>query len=361
MAADTRGYYKALGVGKDATQDEIKKAYRKLARKHHPDLNAGNKQSEEKFKVISEAYDVLGDEKKRAEYDSGGSFDYGSQGHEGFQGFNYGGGAGAADFSDIFGDLFGGGHYTYEPEHVRGEDLLMHLDLSLEDAFAGTTMNIPLSRNVSCSSCSGSGAESQETCSKCKGTGRIQEGKGFLKMAQVCRDCGGRGKKITASCKKCYGRGTASHSETIKVKIPSGADDGSVIRLKGKGNAGKGGHAGDLLIEIGLRHHPIFRKEGKDINVQLPVTFGEAALGAKIEVPTLDGASVMTLPAGTQGGRRFKLGGKGYIDSKTGKRGDQFVEIRIAVPKDINEKTKEAINVIEQSYKESPRKHMGEK
>jgi|WetSurMetagenome_2_1015567.scaffolds.fasta_scaffold00085_50 molecular chaperone DnaJ len=361
MAADTRGYYKTLGVSKDATQDEIKKAYRKLARKYHPDLNAGNKQSEEKFKEISEANDVLGDEKKRAEYDSGGAFDFGGQAHEGVRGFNFGGGAGAADFSDIFGDLFGGGHYSYEPERMRGEDLLMHLDLSLEDAFRGSTMSIPLSRNVSCAACGGSGAESQETCSKCKGTGRIQEGKGFMRMAQICRDCGGKGKKTTASCKRCSGRGTADHSETIKVKIPAGADDGSIIRLKGKGNAGKGGPAGDLIIEIALRPHVILRKDGKDINVQLPVTFGEAALGAKIEVPTLDGVSVMTLPAGTQGGRRFKLGGKGYIDSKTGRRGDQYVEIRIAVPKDINDKTKDAINVIEQSYKESPRKHMGEK
>jgi molecular chaperone DnaJ len=361
MAADTRGYYKTLGVAAGATQDEIKKSYRKLARKYHPDLNAGNKQAEEKFKEISEAYEVLGDEKKRAEYDQGGSFDFGGQGHEGFQGFNFGGGPGATDFSEIFGDLFGGGQYAYEPEYARGEDLMMHLDLSLEDAFRGTTMNIPFSRNVSCATCGGSGAESQETCSKCKGTGRIQGGKGFLKMPQVCRDCGGKGKKTTAACKKCYGRGTNNHPETIKVKIPAGADDGSVIRLKGKGNAGRGGYAGDLLIEIGLRPHPVFRKDGNDINVQLPVTFGEAALGAKIDVPTLDGAARMTLPPGTQGGRRFKLSGKGYISSKTGRRGDQYVEIKIAVPKDIDEKTKEAIRIIEGSYNESPRKYMEEK
>jgi molecular chaperone DnaJ len=360
MASDTRGYYKALGVAKDASQDEIKKAYRKLARKYHPDLNPGNKQAEEKFKEISEANDVLSDEKKRAEYDSGGAFDFGGQGHEGFSGFDFSKGAGGADFSDLFGDLFGG-RYSREPEHLRGEDLLMRLDLSLEDAFAGTTMSIPLSHNVSCSSCNGTGAEAFESCSRCKGTGRIQEGKGYIRMAQVCRDCGGRGKKVKAVCKNCGGRGTIGHSDTIKVKIPAGADDGSIIRLKGKGNAGKGGPAGDLLIEIGLRAHTIFRKDGKDISVQLPVTFGEAALGAKIEVPTLDGISMMTLPAGVQGGRRFKLSGKGYIDSKTGRRGDQYVDIRIAVPKDIDNKTKEAINVIEQSYKESPRKNMGER
>jgi DnaJ-class molecular chaperone len=182
-----------------------------------------------------------------------------------------------------------------------------------------------------------------------------------MRMAQVCPDCGGHGKKALAACKKCYGKGSTSHSEAIKVKIPAGADDGSVIRLKGKGNAGKGGPAGDLLIEISLRRHPIFQKNGKDINVQIPVTFGEAVLGAKIEVPTIDGATMMTLPAGTQGGRRFKLSGKGYIASKSGHRGDQYVEIKIVVPKDIPEKAKEAITVIEQLYKENPRQNMGEK
>ncbi len=363
MTAGVKDYYKVLGVSKDASQDDIKKAYRKLARKHHPDLNAGNKQAEDKFKEISEAYDILGDAKKRAEHDRGGQFNFDN--HGGYGGFDFGGGggragAGTADFSDIFGDLFGG-RYSQEPEQSRGEDLLMHLDLSLEEAFTGTTMNIPLSRAASCSSCGGTGAESFETCSKCKGTGHIQGGKGFIRMAQICPDCGGRGKKALASCKKCYGKGSANHAETIKVKIPAGADDGSVIRLKGKGNAGRGGHSGDLLIEISLRPHPVFKKDGKDINVQIPVTFGEAALGAKIEVPTLDGASMMTLPAGTQGGRRFKLSGKGYIATKSGQRGDQFVEIRVAVPKDIPEKAKEAINVIEELYKENPRKKMGEK
>jgi molecular chaperone DnaJ len=361
MAAAVKDYYKVLGVSKDASQEDLKKAYRKLARKHHPDLNAGNKQAEEKFKEISEAYDVLGDEKKRAEHDRGGKFNF--EGQDRYSGFDFGGGGGgggAADFSDIFGDLFGG-RYSHEPEHTRGEDLLMRLDLSLEEAFTGTMMNIPLSRAVTCSSCSGMGAESFETCARCKGAGHVQGGKGFVRMAQVCPDCGGRGKKALAACKKCYGKGATSHSETIKVKIPAGADDGSVIRLKGKGNAGKGGPAGDLLIEISLRPHPIFRKDGKDINVQLPVTFGEAALGAKIEVPTIDGAAMMKLPAGTQGGRRFKLSGKGYIASKSGQRGDQYVEIRIAVPKDIPEKAKEAINAIEQLYKENPRTKMGEK
>ena len=349
----TKDYYKILGVGKEASQEDIKKSYRKLARKHHPDLNAGDKRSEEKFKEISEAYAILSDEKKRAEYDKGGTVNL-----EGFDGFNYGGSAGG--FADIFGDMFGG-RFMHEPGYTRGEDLVMGLHLSLEEAFTGTTLNIPVSRSVACEACGGKGAEAFETCAKCQGTGRGQASRGFIKMAQACHDCGGAGKKATSSCKKCGGRGSAFTNDTIKVKIPSGADDGSVIRLKGKGNAGSGGGAsGDLLLEVGIRPHHIFQKKGKDINVQIPVTFGEAALGAKIEVPTLDGTSMMKLPPGTQGGRRFKLSGKGYI-SKTGHRGDEYVEIRIAVPKDIPEKAKEAIEIIEALYTENPRKNLGEK
>jgi molecular chaperone DnaJ len=357
MTVATKDYYKTLGVGKEASQEEIKKSYRKLARKHHPDLNAGNKPSEEKFKEISEAYAILSDEKKRAEYDKGGTVNF-----EGYEGFNFGGGAGAGPggFANIFGDMFGG-RFMHEPGYTRGEDLMMGLHLTLEEAFTGTTLNIPVSRSVACESCGGKGAESFETCSKCQGTGRVQASKGFIKYAQACHDCGGAGQKAISSCKKCGGRGNAFTTETIKVKIPSGADDGSTIRLKGKGNAGRGGGpSGDLLLEVGIRPHPVFQKNGKDINVQIPVTFGEAALGAKIEVPTLDGTSMMKLPPGTQGGRRFKLSGKGYI-SRAGHRGDEYVEIRIAVPKDIPENAKEAIMTIEALYTENPRNNPGEK
>jgi molecular chaperone DnaJ len=357
MAAGTKDYYQILGVAKEASQDDIKRAYRKMARKYHPDLNPGNKQYEEKFKEASEAYAVLGDDKKRAEYDKGGSFNF--EGFDGFKGYDFGSGAGGADFSDIFGNLFGG-RYSYEPEHQRGEDLMMRVELTLEEGFTGTMMNIPLSHAVACSACRGTGAESFETCSKCKGSGHTQAAKGFMRMVQPCPQCGGTGKRALASCKKCQGRGATQSSETIKVKIPAGADDGSVIRLKGKGNPSRNGPAGDLLLEIRLRHHKIFEKKGSDIHISLPVTFSEAALGAKIEVPTIDGASVMKLPPGTQGGQRFKLSGKGYI-SKSGHRGDEFVEIRIAVPKDIPEKAKAAVETIESLYKDSPRKNFGER
>lgn len=350
MPAATKDYYQTLGVGKEASQDDIKKAYRKLARKYHPDLNPGDKVSEDKFKEINEAYTVVGDEKKRAEYDKGGTFNFDGSG----------GGFDAGGFSDIFGDIFGG-RFSHEPEFTRGEDLVMGLELSIEDAFTGKTMNIPVSRSVSCETCKGKGAESFETCPKCNGAGHIQASRGFLRIAQPCHDCGGTGRKAISSCKKCGGRGSIFTTETLKVKIPAGADEGSLIRLKGKGNAGKnGGPSGDLLLDIRIRPHPVFQKNGIDINVQIPVTFGEAALGARIEVPTLDGSSMMKLPPGTQGGRRFKLSGKGYI-AKSGMRGDEFVEIRIAVPKDIPDTAKDAISTIEALYTENPRKNLGEK
>ena len=356
MTAATKDYYKLLGVGKEATQEELKKAYRKLARKHHPDLNPNDKPSEEKFKEISEAYAVLGDEKKRAEYDKGGTFNF--EGFDGSKGYDFGGGAG--NYTDIFGDIFGG-RFTHESMSSRGEDLIMGLDLSLEEAFTGTTMNIPLSRSVVCEECRGKGAESFETCAKCHGAGRAETARGFFKIAQACHDCGGTGRKAVSLCKKCGGRGNLFAEETLKVKIPAGADDGSIIRLKGKGNAGKGGGpSGDLLLEISIKPHPVFQKKDNDIHVQIPVTFGEAALGTKIEVPTLDGSAMMKLPPGTQGGQRFKLSGKGYI-SRSGRRGNEYAEIRIMVPKDIPDKAKEAIKTIEALYPDHPRKHSGEK
>jgi molecular chaperone DnaJ len=358
MTTAAKDYYKTLGVAKEANQDDIKKAFRKLARKYHPDLNPGEKTSEEKFKEINEAYAVLGDETKRAEYDRGGTINF--EGFDRSRGFDFGGG-GAHDYADIFGDIFGGGRFTHEFDQQHGEDIGLALELSLEEGFEGVTKHIPVTRAVQCAACHGKGAESFETCAKCKGTGRTGTSRGFLKVAQVCHECGGTGQKPVRRCGQCHGTGSITTTDTLKVKIPAGADDGSIIRLRGKGNAGRGGgQAGDLLLQIRLRPHPVFEKKGTDIHVQLPVTFGEAALGAKIEVPTLDGASVMRLPAGTQGGQRFKLSGKGYVASRTHHRGDEYVEIRIAVPKHVTEKGREAIETIEALYKESPRKQFGE-
>lgn len=354
MPAAVKDYYQILGVSKDASQDEIKKAFRKLARKYHPDLNPGDKTAEEKFKEINEAYAVLGDPEKRAEYDRAGT----AYEFPGFEGFKWHGFEEAFDFGDIFGDIFGTGFRAAE-HYARGEDILMGVELSLEEAFAGVTRPISITRTIICDACNGTGAETSQPCPTCRGTGKIQTSKGFFKIAQTCSECHGTGRKITSVCKKCEGKGKIVYTEAVKVKIPAGVDDGSVVKLRGKGNAGiGGGPAGDLLLEITIKPHPLFKRKGDDIYLQLPVTFGEAAFGAKIEVPTIDGTTVMKLPPGTQGGQRFKLSGKGFISPKTKRRGDEYVDIKIVVPKDIPESAKEAINKIEALYKEDPRKGM---
>ena len=352
MSTTVKDYYQILGISKDASQDEIKKAFRRLARKYHPDLNPGDKTAEEKFKEINEAYAVLGDPQKRAEYDRAGTA-YEFPGFEGFKGFDFGE---AFDFGDIFGDLFGT-RFRAAEHYARGEDILMEVELTLEEAFAGVTRPISIKRTINCDACNGTGAESSQICPTCKGTGKIQTSKGFFKIAQTCPECHGTGRKITSICKKCGGRGKIVHTESVKVKIPAGVDNGSIVKLRGMGNAGTGGGpAGDLLIEITIKPHPVFTRKGDDIYLQLPVTFGEAAFGAKIEVPTIDGSAIMKLPQGTQGGQRFKLSGKGFISPKTKHRGDEYVDIKIVVPKDIPESAKEAINKIEALYKEDPRK-----
>lgn len=360
MTSSVKDYYETLGVDKKASQDEIKKAFRKLARKYHPDLNPGDKTAEHKFKEINAAYEVLGDEKKRAEYDEHGRSPLGTGG-PGFDFRTYGAGDrfDFGGFGDIFSDMFdaGGVHRTAD---MPGSDLVMGLELSLEEAFSGVTKPISFSRDVSCRECMGSGGESTQQCQKCGGTGRVtSSARGFFKMAQHCNSCGGSGKKVSGTCRACGGQGKTLQNEQLKVKIPAGADTGSRIKIRGKGGAGHGsGPAGDLYIEITVRDHPLFKRKGDSLTLELPVTFGEAALGAKIEVPTIDGAATMTLPPGTQSGQKFKLSGKGFPSPGGGRRGDQYVIIKIAVPKNIPEGEKSAINEIERLYKESPRKGM---
>jgi len=357
MPAAVKDYYETLGVAKGASHDEIKRAFRKLARKYHPDLNPGDKTAEQKFKEINEAYSVLSDEKKRAEYDQFGKspFEPGGAWYEGTrpdfgETFEYGG------FGDIFSDIFGTGR-RYEHIPRKGTDMLMSIELSLEDVFTGITRPITLTREVPCRACNSTGAESYQTCDKCKGTGKLQVSKGFFRMSQTCTACGGSGRKVTSGCKTCGGRGTTLQTETIKAKIPAGVDTGSIVKLKGIGGAGEaGGPPGDLRIEIILKPHPLFTRKENDLYIDIPITFGEAALGAKIEVPTIDGKAVMTIPPGTQGGQKFKLSGKGFPSPKTGVRGNQYVIAKIVVPKDIDNKAKETIKEIEALYKESPRK-----
>jgi molecular chaperone DnaJ len=358
MTSGVQDFYKVLGIEKSASQDDIKKAYRKLARKYHPDLNPGDKTAEQKFKDINEAYQVLSDPKKRSEYDQFGSspFGAGGPGFEGFRAYDSRDSFDFGSFGDIFADIFG---TRMQPEtgYAKGPDMVMGLDLSFEEAFSGVTKTISFNREVSCKTCNGSGAESSQVCPTCKGSGTSKISKGFFKMAQPCSACRGTGRKITKVCSVCGGRRQILKTETLKVKIPRGADTGSRVRLKGMGGAGRGaGAPGDLFIEITVKPHAHFKRKGNDIFLELPVTFSEAALGAKIEVPTMDGIAAMTLPPGTQGGQRMKLSGKGFPSTKTSRRGNQYVDIKIVIPKGLDEKAKDAIKHVDSFYRENPRK-----
>jgi molecular chaperone DnaJ len=351
MSTSTQDYYETLGVKKSASTDEIKKAYRKLARKYHPDLNPGDKTAEKKFKDINEAYEVLSDSKKKAEYDQFGKAAFeGAHGFEGFrtqtQDFGFGfGGAG-----DIFSDLFGG--LRQEEATLRGTDLATRLDISLEEAYKGVTKPITLTREISCTKCGGSGAESSQSCTTCKGSGSVKQSRGVFRLSQPCPACNGRGKVISRVCKKCKGSGSTVGTNTIKVKIPPGADTGSRVKLRGMGSAGAmGGPAGDLYIELGVKPHATFERNGSNIYVDVPVTVIEATLGGKIKVPTLDGPVTMTLPPGTDSGKKFKLKGKGIPHRKSGVRGDEFAVIKIVVPKKVSSKTREALEAIGKAYK----------
>ena len=235
----------------------------------------------------------------------------------------------------------------------------MSIALTMEEAFSGVTKTITFNREVNCKTCNGSGAEASQACSVCKGSGNMKTSKGFFSMSQPCAACGGAGKIVTKACSACGGTGKSIRTETLKVKIPAGADTGSRVRLKGMGGAGvHGGSPGDLFIEITVKAHQIFKRKGDDLYLDLPVTFSEAALGARIEVPTIDGMASMTLPQGTQGGQRFKLSGKGFPSTKTGARGNQFVVIQIVVPKNLDGNAKDKIREIEKLYKEDPRERL---
>ncbi|HEY3924312.1 MAG TPA: molecular chaperone DnaJ [Acidothermaceae bacterium] len=380
-----KDYYKSLGVPKDATAAEIKKAYRKLARVHHPDANAGGAKSEEKFKEISEAYDVLSDDKTRKEYDearslfgSGGFRMPGAGGAGGGApgGFNFdlgdllgnarAGGAGAAGgLGDILGGIFNGGRRagatTQQPR--RGADVETEVTLDFEHAVHGETVALRMATPQPCSACHGTGAKAGTTprvCPTCSGTGVTSRGAGGFAFSEPCRDCRGRGLLVDDPCPVCHGSGRAMSEHTMQVRIPAGVNDGQRIRLKGKGSPGeRGGPAGDLIVLVHVRPHAVFGRASDNLTLTVPVTFPEAALGSQITVPTLDGPPVtLKLPAGTTNGRVLRVRGKG-VTRRDGTKGDQLVTIEVAVPHKVSGKAKEALEAYrEATSADNPRAHL---
>ena len=357
MADQKRDYYEVLGVSKSASDDEIKKSYRKLAKQYHPDMNPGNKEAEARFKEVNEAYEVLSDKDKRARYDQFGHAGVDPNFNPGAGGFGGGfGGFGDMDFDlgDIFSAFtggFGGGGGRARSGPQRGDDLRVSLTISFEEAAFGCEKEVTVSRTENCPDCGGSGCAkgtTAEVCPDCRGTGTVRTQQrtvlGTFSTTTTCPKCGGSGKLIHQPCPTCRGTGTARKQKKITVKIPAGIDNGQAISLRGQGSAGRnGGPAGDLYISITVRRHDIFRREGFDVYCEQPVTFLQAALGAELEIPTIDGKVKYDLPEGTQTGTTFRLRGKG-IPSLNGRgRGDQYVTVFVEVPKNLNSEQREAL------------------
>ncbi len=353
-----KDFYNILDVARDADAAEIKKSYRKLAMKYHPDQNKDNPKAEEKFKEISEAYDILKDDQKRAAYDQYGSaaFD-GSMG--GRPGGGMGGGFGGGGFSDIFEDMFGdfmggGGGRGRSNGPMRGSDLQYTMEMSLEDAYKGKEAKIKIPVNDSCDGCGGSGAESgssAQTCGTCNGAGRVRQQQGFFTIERACPTCHGEGSIIKNPCKKCGGAGRVKKSKTLKVKIPSGVETGRRIRLSGEGEAGiRGGGRGDLYVMINVKPHKLFQRDASNLYCRVPITVTRAALGGEVEVPTIEGTRAsVKIPAGTQTGQQFRLRGKGMSMLRSDSRGDMFIEIFVETPVNLNKKQQELLRDLDKS------------
>ena len=364
MAEQKRDYYEVLGVSRGASEDEIKKAYKKMARKYHPDLNPGDKTAEEKFKEVNEAYEVLSDANKRARYDQYGHAgvdpNFGAGGGAGFDGsFDFG------DLGDIFGSFFGGGfgggRRTNPNAPQRGESIRMSIAISFEEAAFGCEKAVTVERYETCDTCHGNGCApgtSPEVCPDCHGTGTVQVRRqtpmGVFATSSPCPKCGGKGRIIHQPCKDCRGSGMVRKKKTIQASIPAGIDNGQTISIRGQGNAGKnGGPAGDLLITITVRPHELFRREGTSVLCEAPITFTQAVLGAELEIPTIDGKVKYTLPEGTQSGTTFRLKGKGIPSINGRGRGDQYVTVYIETPKNLNKEQKEALKKFAETMGES--------
>jgi len=363
-----RDYYEVLGVARDASDKEIKRAYRRLARKYHPDVNPNDKAAEAKFKEATEAYEVLSDPAKRRQYDQYGHQAFGAA-YEAGQ--TRGGGPGGVDFSqfdfgapagfeDLFSDLFGRRGPTVEAGPSRGEDLHYSIDLDFEDAVRGLSTEITLQRQVACPACQGSGigvGGRLQNCPACGGSGRARLGLGLFGGYRACPTCRGTGKVPSTPCASCTGGGAVLTSERIAVKIPPGVDNGSTVRLQGKGHVGRGGGPpGDLYIVTRVRSHPFFERRGDNLYCEVPITVTEAALGAKIEVPTVEGRASMRIPPGTNSGQVFRLRGLGVPHLKGGGRGDQFVTVKIVVPQNLDPRSQELFRELARLRPEDPRR-----
>lgn len=356
-----RDYYEVLGVARNASEDELKKAYRKLAMKHHPDRNPEDKQAEERFKEAKQAYEILTDARKRSAYDQFG--------HAGVdQSAAAGAGAGfqrGADFSDIFsdvfGDIFGAGRGGARSGAYSGADLRYNLDLNLEEAVRGTTVKIRIPVHVTCKTCSGSGAKagtSPTTCTTCSGSGQIRIQQGAFALQQPCPRCRGTGKLIKDPCATCHGQGRVQEHKTLSVKIPPGVDSGDRIRLAGEGEAGThGGPAGDLYVQVNVRQHPIFTREESNLYCEMPISFVTAALGGELEVPTLDGRVKLKIPSETQTGKVFKLRGKGVRSVRGGAVGDLLCRVVVETPVNLDVRQKALLDEFEKSLHAGVAKH----
>lgn len=357
-----RDYYEVLGVDKNASEAEIKKAFKRLAMKHHPDRNQNNKESEAKFKEAKEAYDILGDSQKRSAYDQFGHA--GVDGSAGMGGAGFGGGASFSDiFGDVFGDIFGGarGRSGGGARAYRGDDLQYNLELGLEEAVAGTKVDLRIPTQVTCEECHGSGAKkgsSPTTCSTCGGVGQVRMQQGFFSLQQTCPRCHGKGKMITDPCGSCHGRGRTQKHKTLAVKIPAGVDNGDRIRLTGEGEAGEqGGPAGDLYVVISVKPHPIFERDANDLFCEVPIDITMATLGGELEVPTLNGRVKLKVPAETQSGKLFRLRGKGVRSVRTGAQGDLMCRVSVETPVNLTKKQKELLEEFQASLQEDSVQH----
>jgi molecular chaperone DnaJ len=341
-----RDYYEVLGCSKDATEADLKKAYRRLAMKYHPDRNPDDADAEAKFKEAKEAYEVLSDSTKRGAYDQ-----FGHAGVDASSGGRGAGGFGGADafgdiFGDVFGDIFGGGRRS-RSNVFRGADLRYELDLSLEQAVAGESVNIDVPTQVECERCGGNGAEpgtSPTSCSTCGGAGQVRVQQGFFSIQQTCPACKGVGKTIETPCRDCSGRGRTGKVKTLAVKVPAGVDSGDRIRLAGEGEAGRnGGPPGDLYVDIMVQTHPIFERDGQNLHCDVPISFAAAALGSSVEVPTLDGQVKLKIPAETQSGRVFRLRGKGVRSVRSAGVGDLFCRVQVETPVKLTDEQRELL------------------